>query len=136
MSHYLELRSQILCLAAERISTSDVSHTTSAIIIKPARCYKLNNSEVVVKVNLPGVEQDDITIKIGNQRLAIITSGINFSLLELDGGKCKNVHRSQLTYSLGLRFPRNVHFNGVSRAIYKDGVLLLKIPFRIEERTR
>lgn len=113
--------------------TSEFLLTTSAMANKPARCYKFNHSELVVKVDLLGVQKKFLVITVCNQYHAIIALRSNTLVPELFRKNVQTTHRLELNYSQAIRFSQTVLSSSIYCAVYDDSILLSKIPFETGE---
>lgn len=79
----------------------------------------------LIKADLPGVDKDDIVVKLENGMLSI--RGEKRTQSETDEGKRHRTERFHGTFARAFTLPESVDADRVDAA-YKDGVLTLAIP--------
>jgi len=107
--------------------------TVAAADWKPAVDILEGENEIVIKVELPGVERKDIAITVDNNLLTLKGE----RRLEKDVKK-ENYHRMEHTYGTFTRsfvLPGYVDFNAVA-AEHKDGLLKIVVPKKATAKGR
>lgn len=86
-------------------------------------------NEVVLKVDLPGVNQNDIDIKV--EESTLIIQGERKFIQETPHGNYLQIERPYGTFQRTFAIPRMID-QGKIKASYKDGVLQVVLPKREE----
>ena len=92
---------------------------------KPAVDMEENQEEYVIKAELPGIKKEDIKISIVDNKVMI-----GGEIIEEKDVQEKNYflkERARGKFSRGFTLPTSVNSNKAD-AIYKDGILTLKLP--------
>ncbi len=90
------------------------------------------DTEVVVRADLPGVKQDDISVEVDQQTLVIRAERKQEEDVEEKG--YRRTERSYGRYERTLALPDGVDADAI-RATYREGVLEVRLPVRREEKT-
>jgi HSP20 family protein len=101
--------------------------------VPPVDVYETAQHEVVVKAELPDMKREDISVTFENNVLTL--RGERKLTDEVANDRFQRLERFYGTFSRSLTFPSTVDANNIS-AIYKDGVLTIKLPQREEAKPR
>ncbi len=90
-------------------------------------------NEMVLKVELPGIEEENIELNVKGDVLTIkgerkkeeVKEGENYLFSEISYGK----------FERSIRLPKNVDFDK-AEAEFKNGILVIRIPKKEEEKTK
>jgi HSP20 family protein len=99
----------------------------------PVDIYETADKDVIVKVDLPGLNRDDIKVTFENQVLSI--EGQRQSGVEGEQDRAHRLERSHGAFRRSFTLPATVDPARVD-ASYQDGVLVVKLPRREESRPR
>ena len=100
--------------------------------VPPVDIYETADS-VVLKAELPGINPDDVEIRIEGNTLHL--KGERKFEKEVKEEKFHRVERSQGTFTRGFSLPNTVDANKV-KAEYENGILTLTMPRREEAKPR
>jgi HSP20 family protein len=95
--------------------------------------YQANNSEVVVKVELPGLQREDIDVTVEHGTLTIRGQRRREEAIAEEA--YHRVERSYGSFTRSFTMPPTVDASGV-RADYRDGVLTVRLPLREDAQAR
>ena len=95
--------------------------------------YQSDANEVVLKAELPGLEREDIDVKVENNTLTI--KGERRQDVEVKKEHFHRVERSYGAFSRSFSLPSTID-SGKVRAEYRDGVLTVSLPLREESKPR
>lgn len=99
----------------------------------PAVDVSENESEYIVKADLPGISKEDMTVDISDNVITIKGERKHEEKVEED--KYVLVERSYGTFTRSFSLPQNVDAEGI-KANYADGVLELKLPKKEESKPK
>jgi HSP20 family protein len=91
------------------------------------------DTNLVMKVELPGIDPKDVEVRVENQTLVI--TGERKAEKDLKEGNYHRVERSYGTFSRSFTLPGTVNTENVTAA-YKDGVLTLTLAKREEAKPK
>ncbi len=99
-------------------------------IWRPAIEVKQNDKNYKVKVQLPGVKKDDISVELDNDFMTISAEICEEKEQKEESEKNERYHTSEFRYG---RYQRTISFDAPvktedSKAEYKDGVLTITVP--------
>jgi HSP20 family protein len=95
--------------------------------------YSTSDHELVFKVEIPGMNKDDLDITVENFTLTI--RGEKKSEQAVKDEQFHRVERSYGTFTRSFALPNTVD-PGRVEATYKDGVLSVKLPLREEAKPK
>jgi len=98
----------------------------------PADIYETKD-EMVVVLELPGVSQKEVEISLVGDTLSV--RGERRRAVEVEGEDCHRVERTFGPYFRALVLPSVVDSSRI-KAIYKDGLLEIRLPKREEAKPR
>ena len=107
--------------------------TTSGAWIPPVDIFENDKHELVLKVELPDVERDDIQLKVENNTLTI--SGEKKMETEVKEDQYRRIERSYGSFTRSFTLPATVDAAAIG-AEYKNGVLTVRLPLREEAKPR
>ncbi|MBF0626390.1 MAG: Hsp20/alpha crystallin family protein [Magnetococcales bacterium] len=117
-----------------RLFERDVDGDSSMLASWPLRVDILETEEqVVIRADVPGMEQKDIKVNVDNGRLSI-SGERNFA----DEERREDYHRVERAYgrfSRTFQLPGTTHVEGI-QAKYANGVLEVTLPKREEAKPR
>jgi HSP20 family protein len=99
----------------------------------PVDIYSTGENELVLKVEIPGMDRDGIDITVENFTLTI--RGEKKAEASIKDEQFHRVERSYGTFTRSFALPHTVDSNKVE-ADYKDGVLTVKLPLREEAKPK
>ena len=99
----------------------------------PVDIYTTGEHELIIKVEVPGMNRDDLDITVENFTLTI--RGEKKAEQAITDEQFHRVERSYGTFTRSFALPHTVDSNRVE-AEYKDGVLSIKLPLREEARPK
>ena len=99
----------------------------------PAVDIAERDNEYVVKVDLPGVEKDDVKITLVSGVLTI--RGEKKQENESKTGSFHRIERSYGSFQRSFTLPSSVRNDGID-AVYKDGILTITLPKAEEARPK
>jgi HSP20 family protein len=99
----------------------------------PVDIYSTGENELVLKVEIPGMDRDGIDITVENFTLTI--RGEKKPEASIKDDQFHRVERSYGTFTRSFALPHTVDSNKVE-ADYKDGVLTVKLPLREEAKPK
>jgi HSP20 family protein len=108
---------------ARKVSTTDDNRPVETGDLAPVVDIMETDNEFILRVELPGVEKDDVQVNIDNRILIIKGEKKNEN-------KDKKIHRSECIYGSFVRnftLPQDVEIDKVEAA-YKNGLLNLTLP--------
>ena len=111
----------------------DAENVSSATWTPAVDIYHVENKEIVLKAELPGLRREDIDVSVENTTLTI-----RGQRRREDGVADEAYHRVERQYGSFVRsftLPA-VLDSGAVRADYRDGVLTVRLPLREEARQR
>jgi HSP20 family protein len=112
---------------------SDEGLLTSGSWVPPVDIYNSGDHEVVLKVELPDMNREDIDINVDNGTLTI--KGEKKLSQDVKEEHYHRIERRYGTFSRTFSLPRSVDATKVG-AEYKNGVLTVKLPLREEAKPR
>ena len=99
----------------------------------PVDIYSTGEQELVIKVEIPGINKDDIDITVENFTLTV--RGEKKAEQTIKDEQFHRVERSYGTFTRSFALPHTDDSNRVA-AEYKDGVLTVKLPLREDARPK
>jgi HSP20 family protein len=99
----------------------------------PVDIYETDNHDLVIKVELPELNREDIDVTVENSTLTI--RGERRPPADVKEGQFRRVERQYGSFSRSFTLPNTVDASKVG-AEYRNGVLTVKLPFRDEARPR
>jgi HSP20 family protein len=99
----------------------------------PVDIYETEQHEVVVKAELPDMKREDISVTFENNVLTL--KGERKMAAEVANDRFQRLERFYGTFSRSFTLPSTVDAGHIS-AIYKDGVLTVRLPQREEAKPR
>jgi len=99
----------------------------------PAVDVYAKGDDIVVHVELPGVEKDDIDLKVENGTLTI--RGERKRASEIEEGKAYRLERAYGSFTRRFSLPKGLDASGV-KAAFKNGVLEVTLPKAEEAKPR
>ncbi|MGO9121006.1 MAG: Hsp20/alpha crystallin family protein [Desulfomonilaceae bacterium] len=109
----------------KKFPVKEVSRWTERPEFSPAIDISETEKEIIVKVELPGIDQEDVEISLSGATLKI--SGEKKDEKKEEGEHFHRVERSFGRFAMSLPLPCRVQEKEI-KAEYKDGVLSVKIP--------
>jgi HSP20 family protein len=109
----------------KKFPVKEVSHWAERPEFSPAIDISETEKEIVVKVELPGIDQKDVEISLSGSTLKI--SGEKKNENKEKGEHFHRKERSFGRFAISLPLPCSVPEKGI-KAEYKDGILSVKIP--------
>lgn len=119
------------------------------IRVAPIYRWESDSRGAFIEIELPGVAKGDVALKIDDHYLILRAKKIKASLSNPQGDtdsdensetESENIDQEEdgpkVMYFLRLKFSRPVDLDNIPPASFKDGLLLLKIPFRTEDHLR
>jgi HSP20 family protein len=132
--HYQQLQDRINRVFSDAfVRSGDEGLMSHGTWIPPVDIYQNGHDELVLKVELPDMKQEDIAITVDNNTLTI--KGEKKVSEEVKDDQMVRVERRYGTFSRSFSLPPTVDTSKVE-AEYKNGVLTLKLPLREEARPR
>jgi HSP20 family protein len=110
-----------------RSSESDLTTWAPAVDIQETE------NELVLKADLPGVEEKDIDVRIENNTLTI--RGERKFEKQLNEDNYLRVERSYGSFSRSFSLPNTINTEAI-KAEYKNGVLTVQLPKRAESKPK
>jgi len=101
--------------------------------VPPVDIYETEQQEVVVKAELPEMNREDISVTFENNVLTL--KGERKMAEEVADDRFQRLERFYGTFSRSFTLPSTVDAGHIS-AIYKDGVLTVRLPQREEAKPR
>lgn len=101
--------------------------------VPPVDIYETANRDLVIKVELPDVNREDVDVTVENNTLTL-KGNKNFPT-DVKEDQFRRVERRYGSFARSFTLPNTVDASKVS-AEYKNGVLTVKLPFREEARPR
>ena len=101
--------------------------------IPPVDIFETDDHSLVLKAELPDVPRDDIHLTVENNTLTL--RGEKKVTSEVKEDSFRRVERSYGTFSRSFTLPTTVDASKV-KADYRDGVLTVRLPYRVEARPR
>lgn len=101
--------------------------------VPPVDIYETEQHEVVVKAELPEMNREDISVTFENNVLTL--KGERTMAEEVADDRFQRLERFYGTFSRSFTLPSTVDAGHIS-AIYKDGVLTVRLPQREEAKPR
>lgn len=95
--------------------------------------YETENHEVVIKAELPEMKREDISVTFENNVLTL--KGERKMAEEVANDRFQRLERFYGSFSRSFTLPSTVDASNIS-AIYKDGVLTVRLPQREEAKPR
>ena len=92
-----------------------------------------NKSDIVLKVEIPGVKQEDINLSLEDDTLTV--KGERKQEKETSEGGCTRTERSSGSFQRTMRVPSTVDADKV-KATYRDGILEIVLPKKEEAKPR
>jgi len=99
----------------------------------PVDIYETEQHEVVVKAELPDMKREDISVTFENNVLTL--KGERKMAAEVANDRFQRLERFYGTFSRSFTLPSTVDAGHIT-AIYKDGVLTVRLPQREEAKPR
>ena len=101
--------------------------------VPPADIYETAGHDLVIKVELPDMNREDVEVTVENNTLTL--RGNKILPTDVKEEQFRRVERRYGAFSRSFTLPNTVDATKVS-AEYKNGVLTVKLPFREEARPR
>ena len=101
--------------------------------VPPVDIFETANHDLVIKVELPDVNREDVGVTVENNVLTL--RGEKKLPADVREDQFRRVERDYGSFSRSFTLPNTVDSAKVS-ADYKNGVLTVKLPFREEARPR
>jgi HSP20 family protein len=101
--------------------------------VPPVDIYETAQHEVVVKAELPEMKREDISVTFENNVLTL--KGERKMAEEVANDRFQRLERFYGSFSRSFTLPSTVDASNIS-AIYKDGVLTVRLPQREEAKPR
>lgn len=101
--------------------------------VPPVDIYETAQHEVVVKAELPEMKREDISVTFENNVLTL--KGERKMAEEVADDRFQRLERFYGSFSRSFTLPSTVDASNIS-AIYKDGVLTVRLPQREEAKPR
>jgi HSP20 family protein len=95
--------------------------------------FETANHDLVVRAELPGLNREDIEVKVENSTLVL--KGEKKFDAEVKEEQYRRIERTYGTFHRSFTLPTTVDTSKVS-ADFKNGVLTVKLPFREESKPR
>ncbi len=99
----------------------------------PVDIYENGNEEIVLKAELPGLQREDIDLRVENNTLTL--RGERKRDTEIKQEQYHRVERSYGAFSRSFSLPSRIDTENV-RAEFKEGVLSIKLPVKAEAKPR
>ena len=99
----------------------------------PVDIYENGNDEIVLKAELPGLQREDISLRVENNTLTL--HGERKRDTEIRQEQYHRVERSYGAFSRSFSLPSRIDTANV-RAEFKEGVLSIKLPVKAEAKPR
>ena len=99
----------------------------------PVDIYENGNDEIVLKAELPGLQREDIDLRVENNTLTL--RGERKRDNEIKQEQYHRVERSYGAFSRSFSLPSRIDTEKV-RAEFKEGVLSIKLPVKAEAKPR
>ena len=99
----------------------------------PVDIYENGNDEIVLKAELPGLQREDIDLRVENNTLTL--RGERKRDTEIKQEQYHRVERSYGAFSRSFSLPSRIDTDKV-RAEFKEGVLSIKLPVKAEAKPR
>ena len=99
----------------------------------PVDIYENGNDEIVLKAELPGLQREDIELRVENNTLTL--RGERKRESEIKQEQYHRVERSYGAFSRSFSLPSRIDTDKV-RAEFKEGVLSIKLPVKAEAKPR
>jgi HSP20 family protein len=112
---------------------ADDDLTTRGSWVPAVDIYETDGHELVLKIELPDVAREDITLQVENNTLTI--SGQKQMEKEVKEEQYHRIERAYGTFSRSFTLPPTVDAGGI-KAEYRNGVLTVKLPRREEAKPR
>ena len=101
--------------------------------IPPVDIYENGNDEIVLKAELPGLQREDISLRVENNTLTL--HGERKRDTEIRQEQYHRVERSYGAFSRSFSLPSRIDTANV-RAEFKEGVLSITLPVKAEAKPR
>ena len=99
----------------------------------PVDIYENGNDEIVLKAELPGLQREDIELRVENNTLTL--RGERKRESDIKQEQYHRVERSYGAFSRSFSLPSRIDTENV-RAEFKEGVLSIKLPVKAEAKPR
>ena len=99
----------------------------------PVDIYENGHDEIVLKAELPGLQREDIELRVENNTLTL--RGERKRDTEIKQEQYHRVERSYGAFSRSFSLPSRIDTEKV-RAEFKEGVLSIKLPVKAEAKPR
>ena len=93
---------------------------------RPSMDIKEKEGNYLIEVEIPGVKQEDVDIRLDDDLLTIKGEKKNFTEEKDDKGNCHRMERSYGSFQRSLSLPADADKNAID-ASFKDGVLALTV---------
>ena len=107
--------------------------TSQSAWFPPVDIYETEGKEIVLKVELPGLKREDIDLTVEQNTLTI--KGQRRRDEAIREQQYHRVERMYGSFSRSFTLPNTIESSGV-RADYRDGVLTVTLPVRVDARPR
>ena len=95
--------------------------------------YETEGHEVVIKAELPDIRKEDISVAFENGVLTL--TGERKQEEAVEKGQVRRLERRHGAFSRSFTLPDSVDASAIA-AVYKDGVLTIRLPRREESKPR
>ena len=111
----------------------DESLTTTGAWVPPVDIYQNGDHEMVLKAELPDMTREDIDITIDKSTLVV--KGEKKLASEVKEDRFHRIERSYGAFRRSFSLPSSVDSSRIA-AEYKNGVLTVRLPLRVEAKPR
>ena len=101
--------------------------------LPPVDIYETEQHDLVIRAELPGMAREDIEVTV--ERNTLTLKGTKKPADEVKEDQYRRVERHYGSFARSFTLPDTVDAGAVS-AEYKNGVLTVKLPFRVEAKPR
>jgi HSP20 family protein len=101
--------------------------------VPPVDIYESGQHELVLKAEIPGLQKEDIALRVENNTLTI--SGEKKLEKDIRDEQYHRVERSYGTFTRSFTLPPTVDTNAIG-ADYKNGILSVRLPVREEAKPK
>ena len=99
----------------------------------PVDIYETDGHDLIIKAELPGMSREDIEVTVEHNTLTL--RGDKTFPVDVKEDRFRRIERRYGRFSRSVTLPATVDATRVS-AEYRNGVLVVKLPFREEARPR
>ena len=112
---------------------SDVHSEGTRAWVPAVDIYETEGHEVVIKAELPDVKKEDISVAFENGVLTV--SGERRQEESFEKGQVRRLERRHGAFSRSFTLPNSVDASAIA-AVYKEGVLTIRLPRREESKPK